>query len=195
MKYTVLTEDPSDTDVFVTDLPKGVRATYQLVEGVSRIDGWPDDVALHFSDDFPERVGLTDNIANTHWWLIVSSAMRKIIQAHQSDDLEFLPVSIRNHKGRVAADNYSIVNFLRLIEVVDRGASEFRVDAAYDDQISKYYKLILRKDIEEIGPAILRMKETPMLILVREDLAMSIEASGMTGVTFVRTDEYTTFPS
>jgi len=195
MKYTVLTENPSDTDVYVTDLPKGVRATYQLVEGVSQVDKWPDDVALHFPDDFPERIGLTDNIANTHWWLIVSSAMRKIIQTHQSNDLEFLPVSIRNHKGRVAADDYSIVNFLRLIEVVDRGASEFRVDAAYDDQISKYDKLILRQDIEENGPAILRMKETPMLILAREDLAKAIEMAGMTGVTFVPTDEYTTFPS
>lgn len=159
------------------------------------MNDWPDNISLTFSADFPDSVELTDNIRNTHGWLIASAALRNIIQTHQTDDLEFLPVSIHNHKGRVAADDCSIVNFLQLTEVVDRSASVFRVDAAYDDQISKYDKLSLLKEIEEHGPAILRMKETPMLILVREDLARAIESAGMTGIAFVSTDTYTTFPS
>ena len=87
------------------------------------------------------------------------------------------------------------MNFLALVEGVERAKSVFDVDAAEDDKISKFERLVLRAEVEADGPPILRLREQPRLVLVREDLAGRIKKAGLTGLRLTETSKYKTFPS
>jgi uncharacterized protein DUF1629 len=193
MIYFVLREAFDDTTAYVTDVPAGLTDKFELVKGVPRLAGWPEDLAAEFSKDQPEGMVLTDAVPNTFDWLLVSGRFKKMIEESGPPDVEYLPLKIKNHKGRIAADDCWIINFVTLVEAVDRELSAFRVDAAEDDQISKFTRLVLRDPIVEKGPSIFRLKEARRMVLVREDLASTILAAGLTGLKLVEASQFTTF--
>jgi len=51
-----------------------------------------------------------DLLANTDSLLVVSERLKNVIQKYTQEHAEYLPVSIINHKGRIASDSYFIVN-------------------------------------------------------------------------------------
>jgi len=193
MKYFVLRGIQDDTHVYISDIPETIERQYELVEGVSRIDGWPNDVVFRFSDYEPEGLILTDCVRNSLAWLILSGRFKNLLQEFDVPGLEFLPAKIENHKGRIASENYFTANLCELMQVVDRSTSEFEEDALEETQVFSFDKLVLLEEVEEHGPAILRMKEKPTMILAREDLVSRIQNEGLSGARFVETAKFKTF--
>jgi hypothetical protein len=195
MSYSVIKEDYDEGNVYVSDIPDGLLRKYQLLQGVSRLAGWPPDLAARFSDDEPEGMRLTDWVSTPFGWLLISGRFKKLLEDVGAPAVEYLPIKMKNHKGRLAGADYWIVNFLVLIEAVDRDRSAFEVSAAEDDKIYLFDRLVLRDDVEAKGPVIFRLKEQPRLILVREDLVARIQAAGFTGLLFIATAKYKTHDS
>jgi hypothetical protein len=193
MSYSVIKEDCDKGNVFVLDIPEGLDRKYQLLQGISRLASWPPDLAAEFSKHRPEGMRLTDWIATPFGWLLVSDRFKKLLDDASAPNVEYLPIKMKNHKGRLASTDYWIVNFLVLIEAVDRDRSAFEVDAAEDDKIFRFDRLVLLDEIEARGPVIFRLKEQPYLILVREDLVTRIKEAGFTGLRFTPTAKYKTY--
>lgn len=190
MNYFVIKEDYDRTNVHVSDIPAGLTRKYQLLKGVSRRHDWPDDLALRFTKNRPEGMNLTDWVGNQFGWLIVSDRFKRLLEESGAPDVEYLPVKMTNHKGRIAAADYWIVNMLSLTEAVDRSRSVFDVDAADEDLIFSFDKLVLRDDVIASGPAFFRLKERPRLVLVRQDLAERIRQERLTGLLLVETSRF-----
>jgi hypothetical protein len=188
--YYVLKTEKSVTNVRLVDVPEAIVKQYQLKQGVSRIHDWPDAITFEYSRDKPEGMELTDWIDNSKSWMIISAAFRKILEAFPVADVEFLPIRLQNHKRKITSTDYSIGNFTKLVEAVDRERSVFK-EAGGD--ITRFDKLVLRADIVRSGPPLFRMKERDILVLGREELVENLRKAGMTGVTFVETDKYKTF--
>lgn len=188
--YYVLKTVKSPTNVRLVDVPSAITKQYQLTQGKSRAQGWPDAVTLEYSRDKPEGLELTDWIDNSMSWMIISSAFRKVLEAFPVTDVEYLPIQLQNHKKKISSTDYSIGNFTKLVEAVDREQSVFE-EAGGD--ITLFDKLVLRPDIVRSGPSLFRMKERDILVLGREDLVNKLQKAGMTGVKFVETDKYKTF--
>jgi hypothetical protein len=49
-------------------------------------------------------------------FIVVSKRLRELIEAHNPKDIEFLPVTIKNHKKRVASTEYTIMHGAKAIE-------------------------------------------------------------------------------
>lgn len=190
MNYFVVKEDYHPTNVYVSDIPAGLTRKYQLLKGISRRQDWPDDLALQFTKNRPEGMNLTDWVGNQFGWLLVSDRFKRLLEESGAPDVEYLPVKMTNHKGRIAAEDCWIVNMLNLKEAVDRGRSVFDVDAADEDLIFSFDKLVLRDDVIASGPVIFRLKERPRLVLVRQDLAERIQQERLTGLLLVETSKF-----
>jgi uncharacterized protein DUF1629 len=188
--YYVLKSENSDTSVWLTDVPEAITKQYQLKQGKSRREGWPDAVIFPYSRDKREGLELTDWIDNSKSWMIISTAFRKVLEGVPVPDVEYLPIQLQNHKKKITSTDYSIGNFTKLVEAVDREQSVFK-EAGGD--ITRFDKLVLRPDVVRSGPPMFRMKERDILVLAREDLVKKLQNAGMTGVTFVETDKYKTF--
>jgi hypothetical protein len=191
MNYFVIKEDRDEGNVYVSDIPEGLVRQYQLLEGVPRSVGWP-QVTAKFSDRRPEGMRLTDWLPTPSGWLLVSDRFKKLIEAMEVANVEYLPIRVRNHKKKIVSESYWIVNFLNLIEAVDRNQSVFDVDAADKNKIYTFDRLVLRAEVDAKGPSVFRMKEKPALVLVRGDLAERIGASRLTGLKLVETAKYVT---
>lgn len=193
MRYYVLDNKLDETDAYITDLPENLSDKYELLQGVPRLATWPNDVKFTYSRHYPEGINLTDYVGNKFRWMIVSDRFRSVLADTDLENVEYLPISIRNHKGRMADDNYWIVNFLALTEVIDRDRSDYREDAAFEGQISRFDNMVLRDEVQTDGPPVLRMREDPMMVLVREDFKTAMEKEGLTGMQYWETDTYKTF--
>ena len=195
MRYFLIQGDDDESNVLVSNIPEGLVRQYQLLKGISRAKDWPDDVTAKFSDMRPEGMRLTDFIRSSFTWLFVSDRFKKVLEDVGVTNVEYLPIKMKNHKKKLVDAKYWIANFTVLVEAVDRSKSVFRVDAADDTKISKFDSLVLLPEVEKNGPAALRMKEWPQLMLVREDLAARIKEAGFTGFTLTETTKYRTIPS
>ncbi len=188
--YFVLVEDYDETHVLIDDSAADIPKQYQLLKGISRQNGWPDDVVFRFSDNRAEGMFLTDWVNNESGWLVISDRFKKLVEAFPVPDIEFLPVKINNHKGRLASDSYWIGNFLMLTEAVDREQSDFKEDRGNKGQIRHFDKLVVRKGTLQEGPPMFRLKESPDMVLAREDLVKALESKRLTGMKFVDTSEF-----
>ena len=192
--YYVLKETDDETNAYLDlETPDAIPKQYQLFEGVSRLDGWPDDVVFEFSKDRSEGMNLTDYVENSPQWLIISDRFKAILEQFREENIEYLPIKIKNHKGRMASEHYWIANFLVLTEAVDRESSIFDDDPGSEDGIFSFDKLVLRQDILKSGPVIFSLKEEPMTVIARQDLVERIKEEGLTGVEFIETDKFSTF--
>ena len=73
---------------------------YEISKGKSRADGFPDDARFTMDKRFPKQVALSDSLSNLERMVVVSPRLRAFIEATSPPSVEFLPVSIINHKGR-----------------------------------------------------------------------------------------------
>lgn len=190
--YFVLQEDHDETSVYIGDFPREITRKYQLLEGVSRLADWPERVALRYAKHRPEGMVLTDALANPFGWLIASRRLWDLLQSTGLTGAEALPVVIHDHKGRLAGNDYSIVNLLRLVEAVDRSGSIFEVDAADDDLIYTFDRLVLRQNVLDSGPHLFRLKEQPRLLLMRNDVVGAARQAGISGLKYVGVNSYRT---
>ncbi len=93
--------------------------------------------------------------------------------------LQYLPVAIHNHKGRVAAEDCYIANVFKAVDCVDRSQSELTESALKPGQLSILKRLQL--DRERIPPdaRLFRLKDMPALLIVRGDLRARLEEAGI----------------
>lgn len=192
--YYVLKVTDDETNAYLDlETQEAIPKQYQLRKGISRLDGWPEDVVFEFSKDQPEGMNLTDYVENSPQWLIISDQFKAILEEFHAEDIEYLPVKIKNHKGRMASEHYWIANFLVLTKAVDRKNSIFDDNPGIEDGIFSFDKLVLLQDILKSGPVIFSLKEEPMTFIARQDLVQRIKEEGLTGVEFIETDKFRTF--
>lgn len=192
MHYFVLKDIYDETNVIIRDIPKNLKKKYQLLEGISRLQDWPQDVVFQFSKERPEGMGLVDLVEETLSLFLISGRFKCILEEYGTKNIEYLPVKMKNHKGKIVAEDYWVVNFLVLIEAVDRKQSLFEVDAGEEDKIYIFHRLILLESVEKSGPPIFRLKEQPQTILIREDLMQRVAKAGLVGMRFTETSKYKT---
>ena len=81
---------------------------------------WPDDMSFKMSKEHPKDVALIDNVSNPENVLLISPKVHDYLQSQGMRDIEFLPVRILDHKGRVASKDYKILNCVRVVDCVDQ---------------------------------------------------------------------------
>jgi hypothetical protein len=184
-------DDEDDSFAWITqdsDFLMHCMDSYLLHEGVSVKSWFPTDTVFQLADDY--GIKLTDSIPNTLHLLIVSDKLKGILEEKSGAPIEFLPVRIRNHKGRIIPEPYFIANPLGTVECVDRERSKFDTSAIRPDQVFTFFRLAL--DSARIPPdaKLFRINEQRDLIIVRQDLADDILLAGCDGMLFQLMESY-----
>lgn len=192
MKYYPWVEDDED-DSFAwitkdSDFLMHCMDSYLLYEGVSVKSWFPTDSVFQLDDDHGIR--LADSIPNTLNLLIVSEKLKQVLGEKSGADIEFLPVHIRNHKGRIVKEPYFIANILGSVECVDRERSRFRNSEIRPDQVFTFYRLALDASKIPTDAKLFRLKEQTDLVIIREDLGKDILRAGGDGMIFQEMDDY-----
>jgi hypothetical protein len=169
--------------------PHGVADSFELNRGVSRSAGWPTDVYSKMNDRFPKDIALADSMDATGV-TVISRKLKDFLVAAAVQNVEFLPLKIINHKGKVAADDYSIVNPVGLVDCIDTKASGAKFNALKKDMMLSCKQLVLKTDQIPDGAAVFRPKSMPTIILMQADLTKKLTGAKFSGFLFKEPEKF-----
>jgi hypothetical protein len=170
--------------------PNGIKRSWQLERGISRAEDWEPSTFCRMNDRFPKDIELADNMSATGL-IVVSNEIKELLTAADVGDVEFLPLTIRNHKDKVAAENYWIVNPLSVVDCIDADASAAVFSPLKKDLITNCARLVLKSDNIPEDRKVFRPQFMPTIILVRADIATDLETAGFSGLSFVEPEKFT----
>ena len=141
-----------------------------LVFGRSVAKDHPEDAMIRMSPAYP-GMQLTDIIANFALLLIASQRLKEIIEKINQGPTEYLPVSIINHKGRVASRDYFIINPLGSYDCLDLEQSEIDY---HKGKVVSVDKFVISLQKASLCPHLFRVREDPHAIVMSEAIVDAI---------------------
>lgn len=168
---------------------ENVPKAFEIQFGMSRTAGFPADARYSMDQEFKKQVALADAL----WGVgdrVISAKLKTFIEARNPVDVEFLPVSIINHKGKVASADYFILHPVRIVDCIDQKSSTLKWNAIKPDLISSCVKLVL--DLAAIPDDVLlwRPRHLEHEIFIQRGLADEMVAAGFTGLRMKEIADY-----
>lgn len=181
MQYFILKPIGDEEDVFIDALPEGGPADWRFCEGEPLAAEFPKKAVVRFSDNFPDGRRLHDFVNNISDVLIVSKRVRRALDSIEIGNVEYLPVTILDHRGNVAAEEYFIANVLGTEPAIDMQESDL-VMSSLDDEILSIDRLVLDEGNISKGAKLFRAETLKTLFFIREDALAALKEHGVTGI-------------
>lgn len=168
----------------------GVDDVWELREGVPRAVTFPRNAVYTMDQDFPHDTLLTDNLINTRTLIVASLKLKKFLETRQMQQVEYLPITILDHKGKPASHDYFIIHPINPVDCLDTGQCGAQWSSIDKETIQWLDRLVI--DEGKIDPAreIFRLKFFYDVILVSRALAEAIDAEGFTGIRWIELGDY-----
>src|SRR5262245_58817377 len=99
-----------DGGAVIESLPDGCPADWRFSEGESLAAEFPAAAALKLSSNHPHRRKIRDFVTNVLGLLITSARARAVLDSLGVRNAEYLPITIYDHRGKIIAGGYSILN-------------------------------------------------------------------------------------
>lgn len=166
---------------FFDSVPKGFgQYSHYLGYGTAAASKYPEDAKLYMEKKYP-GVRLTSFIGNTSGMLLVSPELRQMIEKHCAPEMvEYLPVTIVDHKKRPYSSDYTIVNPLGTYDCVDKAAS--KIDYMPDGRVILVHKLVLSERKLKKAPQLFRPDLWAPTYILGPELVADIRAAKLTNV-------------
>jgi hypothetical protein len=170
---------------------KGFNQPWLLAKGVALANNWPSDATFSMSPDYPTDMKLSDQVFGGSYRVVSIRLKEALSSIDESSNIEFLPVSILNHKGRLASKDYFIMNPLDSIDCINQDESGVIWNKIDTSMISSCEKLVLKEDAIPEGSVMFREKFMRNTILIRRDIADKLLSTEMSGLFFLEPSQYT----
>jgi hypothetical protein len=155
-----------------------------LNRGVDLLGSWVSEAYFPMNPEFPKDIGLADNLRDCDSVAVISYTLKQFLEKKGVTNTQFLPVGIMNHKGKLIAAKYFIVNPVKSPDCLDVKNSEPTYYNIAPSEISEVERLVL--DPKRIAPeiAIFRVRNFWGPIVIRAELAQEIVAAGFSGISW-----------
>lgn len=157
-------------------VPDGMGVQYyRLVKGEAAKAYYPSDASLQLKDKYA-GIKLSSLLGNTEGYLVLHEEAVALVQAAVPSGIEYLPLRIIGHNGRVLSDAYYIVNPLGTYDVLHPSSEVEYFDDA-KDLVVGIDRIVLDAKAAGAAPALFRLKEDPFVLILQEALADTLRAS------------------
>jgi hypothetical protein len=180
MDYFVLTVE-SDDGAVTDSVPKGGPSAWKYDKGIPLAAEFPRGAFIPFARNFPQARALMDFQPSLERLLIISPRTREVVESLGVTNAEFLAVAMKDHKKKVVATDYAILNLLGAEEAIDMERSKYRMNHLAKDQIDRVENLVLGPKKIRPEAKVFRCTTFRRLILIREDAKQAFEKAGLTG--------------
>ncbi len=170
--------------------PEGIDRDWELYQGVARAAGFHPGAVFRMSNDYRRNVGLPDNLMNCAGLIVIHRRLRAFLEAKGLRRVEYLPVTIINHKRRVASTDYVILHAVVPQGALDLQRSGVTYSAIIPTDIAGVDELVLDPQRIEPGVHLFRLESFGFPLIVERSLSQEILQAGFTGVTFIDLDRY-----
>ena len=164
---------------------------YYLREGLPLAPHYPSDpfkASIHLS---PKYMGikLGSLIGNSGGALLLHKDLIAVIQQHNVIEIEVLPFTLYDHKGRVHSKEYAILNPLSIIDCIHMDLSGAEYDADDEDNPYSFNEIILDKSKLTDAPDLFRIKWASHEYAWSERLITSIQSNKFTNIEVIEYEQ------
>jgi hypothetical protein len=158
-----------------------VDDAFDLMYGRPRAKGWPSDASFSMRADRKDNTILTDTLSNTDSLIIASEKLVALLRGRNVASMEYLPLTIFDHKKKPVKTQYYILNPVSLVDCVDVKASGGKASPLDPDALGSIERLVLDERRVPADRQIFRTKSYPQEYVVRKELAEAMDAAGIVG--------------
>jgi hypothetical protein len=119
--------------------------------------------------------------------VIASERARAVIASLEVGPVEFIPVDVLDHRGKLAA-TYAIVNLLGCQPAIDMKKSIVSMSPLAPTSIARIKSLVVDREAISKDAKMFRCKHALRTFLVRQDVKDAFEAAQLTGFKAVDAD-------
>jgi hypothetical protein len=166
-------------------------ASWDLIRGRSLQGKLTGAAQYVMSPREPRAIKLADCIENSDGTIIASKRVADFLRSKEIRGVEYVPVSIINHKGRVATDDYWMVNILAIQDCLDLAQCKPTYNAINAVEIDTVEKFVLEEAKLDPAFALFRCKNFYDHIVVAPQLAAELEQQAFNGLWFRPISKYT----
>jgi hypothetical protein len=161
---------------------------WDVMSGTNIKHWYPNLTAYYEESNFTDYPFITGLIP------VYSPRLRSLIENMKVNDIQYLPLRIKRKDEKEEISGYSIANYLRIIECLNRERSVYQLWTKDNllfwekrpDMLGTFEsitKTVL--DLKKIGDArIFRLWGWEVMVVLREDIKQAIEKAGITGCEF-----------
>ena len=169
---------------------ENVERFRDLDRGVSFGKAFPTDALARMSKSFKKDTRLIDDVTNGDGLKVCSKRLVEFLQAKKLKNVEYLSLTILDHKGKVASAEYSIVHPVVLQDALDLAASKPHYNAIRPKDIDEVEELVIDEKRVDPKVSVFRLAGLTQPVIVRRSLADEIAAAGFIGSYFLSLDRY-----
>ena len=161
-----------------------------LRRGVPFGNSFPKDARMDMSKRHKKETGLNDELPNDRSSKVCSKRLVDFLRSKKLPAVEYLPVKIIDHKGKVASADYFIVHPVNLQPALDLKASKPTYNTILTTQIDEVERLVL--DPKGIAPGLrmFRLVGLSRPVLVDRALADEMTKQKFVGTEFVELEDW-----
>lgn len=167
-----------------------IEDSFELLKGVPRAATWPDDAYFPMSENAPDNLVLEDALFNITDVLVVSERVREALEGEDLPHNEWLPVRIRNHKGRMEAAPYYVLHQTHHQDAIDLERSEYKRNAINPARLTRVKKLVVDPARVDPEARVFRLAGSPKPPLFERALAERLAGAGLKGLAFGEVEDY-----
>jgi hypothetical protein len=189
MEYVVWKSLPVGNACMLDDV-ENVEKSSGLPRGVPFVAKFPADAVMHMTDRHKKDTALTDDISSFSSLKVCSPRIVDFLRKKQLKNLEFLPITILDHKDKVASKDYCIVHPIHPQDALDLDKSQPKYNPIMKTEISDVAQLVL--DPARIDPEVrlFRLKAFIFPVLLEKSIADEMAGMGLKGPLFKPLSEY-----
>ena len=162
-----------------------IEDSWELLDGVSRAANFPSDCTYSMNPDFPHDTLLVDNVINIHSTAVISIRLKQFLESRSLKRVEYLPVTILDHRGRPASRDYFIAHPIEPVDCLDLNKSGARYSAIDPETIQEVKQLVIDESRLDPERELFRPKGYCRVIFATRELAEAIDKQGFTGTRWV----------
>src|SRR5687767_14875293 len=194
MKYWVLDHGRND-GVYLTGLKTKIK-DWRFSQGEKLAKEFPKNASFSFSSKWPDRRKLYDFLNESFFGvMVVSERVKTILEELEAKDLEFLPVTVKDHKNNPVDGKYFILNPLGRQDAIDFDKSKVVMGAILEDEVDSFDKLVINPKGIAKGARLFRLNKARRVIVIDEDVRKAFRAQGITGFSVYKADGWDGLPS
>lgn len=145
-----------------------------------KIEEWNNDIALYH-----DKEGLVlDYIPNVLSWLIFSNKTIEVLKELKINNIQVFPVSLQKKDSMAQRLHYNVVNVITSIAALNWEKSNYLTWEDDPRSIKVIRQLVMNKSAIKEGVDIFTLEEAASYVVVSDNVKVSFEKSGITGVDF-----------
>lgn len=160
-----------------------MKRMLRLLMGVSLADDMPSNLQFTADPDYPNDTLMLDSFGNTQSVIPISAKLKVFLETKNIANLEFIPVAMLDHKGKVMAQ-YFLLHSTELIDAINKEKTELEVDDLNTEMYDTVENLSLLDECVPSAIQIFKVKGLYDVTCISKALAKEIDDQGFTGISW-----------